>query len=111
LPQGKATASAVHTAVVEALGNDPGTVAARLERQITAGEKWRWSQGLVVDWVSQSFQIAKTKIYPTLPGTGGTDAPVILPPDYAQREANITRTQLERAGVRLAMLLNKVLGK
>jgi hypothetical protein len=97
------------TAVVEALGDDPRTVAPVLERQITAADKQRWSQGAVVDWANQSFQIAKTKIYPTLPGTGGTDAPVILPPDYAQRQADITPTQLERAGVRLATLLNKVL--
>ena len=97
------------TAVVEALGDDPRTVAPVLERQITVADKQRWSQGAVVDWANQSFQVAKTKIYPTLPGTGGTDAPVILPPDYAQRQADITRTQLERAGVRLATLLNKVL--
>jgi hypothetical protein len=99
------------TAVVEALGNDPGAVAATLERQITTAEKRQWSQGSVVDWANQSFRIAKTKIYRTLPGRGGTTAPVILPPDYAQHQADITRTQLERAGVRLAMLLNKVLGK
>jgi hypothetical protein len=99
------------TAVVEALGDNPGTVAAALERQITAAEKRQWSQGSVVDWANQSFQIAKARIYPALPGTGGTDAPVILPPDYAQREADVTRTQLERAGIRLATLLNKVLGR
>jgi beta-galactosidase beta subunit len=99
------------TDVVEALGDDPGTVAPALESQITPEEKRQWSQGSVVDWANQSFQIAKTKIYPALPGTGGTDAPVILPPDYAQRQAGITRTQLERAGVRLATLLNRVLGK
>lgn len=99
------------TAVVEALGDDPGTVAATLERQITPAEKRQWSQGSVVDWANQSFRIAKTKIYPTLPGTGGTDAPIILPSDYAHRQAGITGTQLERAGVRLAALLNETLGK
>jgi len=99
------------TNIVEALGSDPGTIAATLEHQITAGEKQQWSQGSVADWANQSFQIAKTEIYSTLPGTGGTDAPVILPPDYAQREADIARTQIERAGVRLATLLNKELGE
>ncbi len=99
------------TDVVNALGDDPGAVAATLERQITPEEQRQWSRGSVVDWSNQSFQIAKTQIYSTLPGTGGTDAPIILPPDYPQREADVTRTQLERAGVRLAVLLNKVLGK
>jgi hypothetical protein len=98
------------TAVVEALGNDPGTVAATLEGQITVAEKRQWSQGSVVDWANQSFQIAKTKIYPALPGTGGTAAPVILPPDYAHRDADIVRILIERAGVRLATLLNRELG-
>ncbi|HEV2562268.1 MAG TPA: S1/P1 nuclease [Rhizomicrobium sp.] len=98
------------TNVVEALGHDPITVAAALERQITPQERRQWSEGSVEDWTNQSFQIAKTKIYAALPGTGGTDAPVILPSDYAQRETAITSTQLERAGVRLASLLNKVLG-
>ena len=99
------------TDVVEALGDDPGTVAPALEGEITAAEKRQWSPGSVVDWANQSFQIARTKIYPTLPGTGGTDAPVILSPGYAQRKADITRTQLERAGVRLAALLNETLDK
>jgi hypothetical protein len=30
---------------------------------------WKWSQGSVVDWANQSFQIAKTQIYRTPPGT------------------------------------------
>ena len=99
------------TDVIEALGDNPGTVAVALERQITAAEKRQWSRGSMVDWANQSFQIAKTKIYPTLPGTGGTNAPIILPPDYAQLEADIARIQLEKASVRLATLLNKELGK
>jgi hypothetical protein len=82
-----------------------------MEHQITAEEKRLWSQGSVVDWTNQSFQIAKTKIYQTLPGTRGTEAPVIMPPDYARRESDIARVQLERAGVRLATLLNKAFDK
>lgn len=39
------------------------------------------------------------------------DAPVIVPPDYVQREDDVTRTQLERAGVWLAALLNEVMGE
>jgi hypothetical protein len=99
------------TEVVEALGDDPGTVATALERNIMPEQKQQWSKGTIADWANQSFQIAKTQIYGTLPTTGGTDAPVIVPPDYAQREGNVTRTQLERAGVRLAAILNKILSR
>ena len=64
-----------------------------------------------MDWANQSFQIVKTKIYLKAIRHGRDNAPVILPPDYAQREAGITRTQIERAGVRLTTLLNKISGE
>lgn len=97
--------------VVEALGRDQRTVAAALGHQITAAEIGNWSKGSVVDWTNETFRVAKTQIYPALPGTRATDAPVFLRSDYAKREGNITRTQLERAGVRLATLLNNLLGR
>ena len=46
----------------------------------------------------------------TLHGEGGTTAPIVLPRDYAARERSVTAAQLKKAGVRLAALLNTVLG-
>jgi hypothetical protein len=99
------------TPVVEALGDDPATIAADLHSRITPAERATWTKGTAEQWANECFAVAKQNVYATLTGTGPTDAPIILPPDYAQRQAEVTRAQLERAGVRLATLLNKVLGK
>ena len=92
--------------MVEALGDDPGTVAARLSVTITPADKSAWSKGTPVSWANQSWAIAKLDIYADLPGSGGTGAPIVLPPDYAQKKSAIAAEQLERAGVRLAAILN-----
>ena len=94
------------TTVVEALGYDPATVAARLSATITPAEKVAWTSGTPVSWANQSWTIAKQDIYADLPGSGGTSAPMVLPSDYAQNKSAIAAEQLERAGVRLGAILN-----
>jgi hypothetical protein len=34
---------------------------------------------------------------------------IILPPDYAEREDGVVRAQIEKAGVRVAMVINTTL--
>jgi len=92
------------TDVVEALGTDPNTVASDLEGRITSAERETWSKGGAVDWANDSFSVASREIYAKLPATSGT---VDLPDDYAASEANVVRTQLVKAGVRLAAVLNR----
>ena len=96
------------TAVVEALGNDPATVTKRLSATITPADKSAWSKGTPVSWANQSWAIAKQHIYADLPGSGGTSAPIVLPPDYARQKSAIAAGQLERGGVRLAAILNGI---
>lgn len=97
------------TAVVEALGNDPTGVAQRLEVEITPMERSDWDRGTAADWANESFCVAGREIYAKLPGSGGTDAPVILPASYAQIESATAKLQVERAGARLAWVLNAAL--
>ena len=94
-------------AVVRALGRSPARVARRLEARITPFERARWQQGNPVDWANNSFAIASRDIFPLLHGRSYRYAPLILPPDYARRNAPIAARQLEKAGVRLALLLNR----
>jgi hypothetical protein len=54
------------------------------------------------DWANDSFAVAE-RIYASLPQ--GRD----LPNDYARRQGAVTRTQLLKAGLRLAAVLNRVL--
>jgi hypothetical protein len=94
--------------VVQALGRHPEVVAARLERQIKPGEMVSWGKGTVEDWANETFGVASREIYARIPGKGGTDAPVILPLGYARVESGVTEGQLERAGARLAGVLNAI---
>ena len=96
------------TAVVEALGNNPSTVAAELSAKITPADLASWSKGTPVIWANECWRIAKRDVYADLHGHGGTSAPIILPPDYARKKSVIAAEQLERAGVRLAAILNEV---
>lgn len=88
--------------VVQVMGFDPGTVAANIERGITAQQRRAWSQGSPADWANQAHAIARNQIYPPLQGA----REIRLPRDYGWREAPVARLQLARAGVRLAWLLN-----
>lgn len=96
------------TAVVRALGDNPATVAAQLSAKITPTEQTAWSKGATVTWADECWSVAKRDVYSGLSGHGGTTVPVILSPDYARIKASITAEQLERAGVRLAAVLNGV---
>ena len=93
--------------VVRALGRSPARVARRLEAHITPLERARWQHGTPVDWANGSFAIASRDIYPLLHGRSYRYAPLILPRHYARRYAPLAARQLEKAGVRLALLLNR----
>jgi hypothetical protein len=95
--------------VVEALGRDPDEVASRLETRITPDEVRDWKRGSVEDWANETFRVAGKEIYAKFPGVGGTDTPVILLPAYVQNESAVAAVQLEKAGVRLAYVLNRTL--
>lgn len=98
-------------AVVRALGHSPAHVARRLERQITSADRARWRRGTAMDWANQSFGIATRDIYARFRGRTPRYAPLILPPNYARDEAPLAARQLERAGVRLAWLLNRAFAR
>jgi len=94
--------------VVRNLGTKDDAVAIRLEAEIQSADQQRWKSGSVIEWVNESFQIARREIYS---GTGSFTSPtpgavVILPEDYARDKRAIVRMQLEKAGVRLAWVLN-----
>lgn len=95
--------------VVKALGRDPEEVAAELEQQIAPQQLAQWQRGSVVDWANGSFQIARREIYGHLIGQGSTDAPIILDPEYARDQRAVVSRQLQKAGARLAYLLNQAL--
>ncbi len=71
-----------------------------LGRAVAAGQAALWSDSDVVAWTNESFRLAEGFVY-RVPGGGVIDRP------YLVRAVAVTREQLQRAGVRLAFLLNR----
>lgn len=95
------------TAVVEALGGSEEAVAATLESKIKQNDRKAWSQGTAENWANETWAVARRFVYGSFPGGGATDAPIILPSSYANVQRDVVARQLERAGVRLAEVLNR----
>jgi hypothetical protein len=91
--------------VVEALGFDADTIADGIGRGVSSAQRKAWQAGTPMTWANESHAVARYQIYNVV---GGRHA-VRLPPGYSQAQTDLTRTQLAKAGLRLAWLLNTAL--
>lgn len=94
------------TEVVTVLGMNAHTLAESIEVQLSTVDRRNWQSGSAQDWANESFQIASAEIYAKLMGSDDTTHPITLPATYAALERTVVITQLEKAGVRLAWVLN-----
>jgi hypothetical protein len=70
--------------------------------------KKKWSKGTVEQWAEQSHRAAQKVVYGRLPKVApGT--PAVLDAQYEKIAGPLIREQLEKAGVRLAAVLNETL--
>jgi hypothetical protein len=90
--------------VVQALGQDSGRIATESDASLSPQQKQQFSGGTPADWTNESFTLAGREIYAPLPQSGH----ISLPGDYPLRESGVARLQLEKAGLRLAALLNRI---
>ena len=98
------------TAVVEMIGTDPSAVAKTLLASIKPEQVAAWGKGGAQTWAAESFDVARQSVY-TLGSAAGCDtAPVALPAGYAEKAKDVVALQLQKAGVRLALVLNSTLG-
>ncbi|WP_267389781.1 S1/P1 nuclease [Sphingomonas sp. GC_Shp_3] len=99
------------TAVVEELGTDPAQVAIELRANVTPAQRQQWQQGSPSDWAQEAFQVARSTAYTigAPPSCQQDAAPIPLPSGYAERAKAAAAVQLERAGVRLGVVLNRAL--
>lgn len=99
--------------IINAAADDHDDYAARLFQSIKPAERQAWLVARSpVEWVNETFDIAKTKIYGPLnlighPGPQTTA--IVLGADYDTDKIAIVETQLKRAGIRLAALLETAL--
>jgi hypothetical protein len=96
------------TAVVNAISTSPGKVAAQISQRLTPALARQWQGGTPEQWANEGFLVAKTQIYAQFPGSGATQASIILNPDYPAQQGPIAAAQLAKAGIRLAAVLNEV---
>jgi hypothetical protein len=100
------------TVIVEAIEPDSAKLAAGLAAQITPAERKAWEQGDAKTWAMESFAVAKASVYTigSKPGCANDTAPVSLPAGYDEQAKKAVALQLKKAGVRLALELNRALG-
>lgn len=96
------------TQFVQALGRDPRQVADALRARIGAAELTAWRRGGPADWARESFSLAQAHAYGALPAPVGNER-YRLPAGYVDQALDVVSLQLQRAGVRLALVLNRAL--
>lgn len=100
------------TVALEAIEPDADKLAAKLAAQITPAERKAWEKGDAKTWAMESFAIAQSTVYTigSKPGCASDTAPLALPAGYDQAAQTAIALQLKKAGVRLALELNRALG-
>jgi hypothetical protein len=99
------------TALVEGMGSDAVAVASELRAKITSAQIRAGRKGDPTAWAMESFGVAKTMVYTlgTQPGCDPNSAPISLPAGYQSTAEKAAAVQLQRAGLRLASVLNRAL--
>ena len=90
------------TGLVQHINRNPAALAAELESRITPQEKAEWQKGSIEDWVMEGHRLAQTVAY----GDLSNENPPPVNPAYDRQADPAIDLQLEKAGVRLAYLLN-----
>ena len=99
------------TGALAPLGSNPRSAATTLNARISPAQAQAWARGSAADWARESYDVAQSVAY-TLglqPGCDESRAPIPLPAGYADRALAAAELQLEKAGVRLAFVLNTAL--
>jgi hypothetical protein len=96
------------TAFVARLGLNAATIARKLIATITDTQRRQWGTGTAADWATESFRVAKDHSYGLLPVPDSSNY-YQLSAAYVSDATTVTQEQLSKAGVRLAVVLNRAL--
>jgi hypothetical protein len=101
--------------VIAAVGDDVDDAVTALMNDITAAKREVWIHSDPMDWANESFAIAESPDAKYCSQQGDTCSPIAgsVRVDEAYMKANIPtiKLQLQKAGIRLAHLLDGALGK
>jgi hypothetical protein len=100
------------TGVVQGMGGSPAEIAATLERGVTSMQIKGWSRGDAKTWAKETFLLAQSLTYqlPSRP-TCAAHGAVTLSDAYRASARQAATTQLQKAGIRIAYVLNQTLGR
>jgi hypothetical protein len=90
------------TGLLQHITRNPAALAAELESRITPQDRAEWQKGSIEDWVMEGHRLAQTVAY----GDLGSENPAPITPEYERQADLVVELQLEKAGVRLAYLLD-----
>jgi hypothetical protein len=93
------------TGLVQDIHRNPEEFAAELENRITPQDQAEWQKGSIEEWVMEAHRLAQTVAYRDL----GDRNPVSITPEYERQAESVIELQLEKAGVRLAYVVNQAL--
>ncbi len=96
-------------------GADAQAFSQKLSKEVTPEKAKAWTQGVgadlpkevVVGWVLEAHKVAADVVYPGVPTDGSV---ITLDKAYVGKSDQVIKEQLTKAGVRLAEVLNQVLG-
>lgn len=96
------------TYVVKEIDPDPQHLADSLKKEISPEDKKSWVLGDSKQWAMESFQLGKRYAYSFNPPAGcdATRPPIPLSAGYDSAARKVAASQLKKAGVRLAYILN-----
>ena len=97
------------TWLVHQLAPDADASVAQVLALATGPQRREWEQGGPRDWTLESFRVSRDDVYAPLP-RAGDDGNYRLDEAYIARATGAVRTQLARAAVRLALVLQQSLG-
>ncbi len=98
------------TEFVDQLETNPTNIASDLIGHISPAQASEWQAGSPTDWAKESFQVAKADAYGLLPEPSSRGS-YPLTDEYVTTATDDVAQQLSKAGVRLAFVLNKALGR
>jgi hypothetical protein len=101
--------------IVERLINARRGEAAIVSAPVSRAQKAQWERGSIADWMRESNEIARTFVYPALPGgfacSRRIDGVLPIGDAYYARAAPVVEEQIRKAGIRLAHVVNEAIGR
>jgi len=95
------------TEFVARLGANDTDIARVIIARISDTDRARWSSGTPLDWALETYAVSKKYAYGPLPAS--RDSQYQLSQAYVDDATAVTAEQLSKAGVRLAVMLNRAL--